>query len=120
MPATGGCLCGSVRYVIDGPLRDVLVCHCARCRRTHGGAAHYSRCAATDLAVKGEPLRWYVVDDRELGFCSNCGASLFWKVSGSDTVSVAAGTLDPPTGLRTMGHIFVEDAGDYEEDVPAT
>ena len=26
-----------------------------------------------------------------------------------------AGTLDPPTGLKTAAHIFVESAGDYYE-----
>jgi hypothetical protein len=26
---------------------------------------------------------------------------------------VAAGTVDPPTGLRTIGQIFVASAGDY-------
>jgi hypothetical protein len=120
MPGTGGCLCGGVRYVIDGPLRDVIVCHCSRCRRTHGGAAPYSRCTEADLTIEGEALSWYVVDERERGFCTHCGASLFWKVSGSDTVSVAAGSIDPPTGLRTVGHIHLEEAGDYEEDLPAT
>jgi hypothetical protein len=28
---------------------------------------------------------------------------------------VAAGTLDPPTGLRTVAQIFVADRGDYYE-----
>ena len=26
---------------------------------------------------------------------------------------IAAGTLDPPTGLRTVAHTYVADAGDY-------
>ena len=34
--ATGGCLCGAVRYQVHGPLRDVLICHCVECRRWHG------------------------------------------------------------------------------------
>ena len=33
---TGGCLCGGVRYEVDGPLRDVVACHCSQCRRTSG------------------------------------------------------------------------------------
>ena len=36
---TGACLCGGVRYAVTGPLRDVVLCHCAMCRRTHGHVA---------------------------------------------------------------------------------
>ena len=117
MTATGGCLCGAVRYEVRGPLRDVVVCHCERCRRTHGHAAAYSACAREHLVVHDADgaLRWYVADGRERGFCSRCGASLFWRVTGADRVSVAAGTLDPPTGLRTVAHIYVRDQGDYYE-----
>ena len=30
-------------------------------------------------------------------------------------ISVAAGCLDKPTGLKTASHIFVADRGDYYE-----
>ena len=33
---TGGCLCGAVRYEVDPPLRDVILCHCEMCRKAHG------------------------------------------------------------------------------------
>ena len=33
---TGGCLCGGVRYVVEGALREVIACHCSQCRRTSG------------------------------------------------------------------------------------
>jgi hypothetical protein len=118
--ATGGCLCGGVRYEVPGPLRDVVDCHCGRCRRTHGDAAGYANCAAAALTiVAGDPLRWFAQDERERGFCATCGASLFWRVAGSATTSIAAGTLDPPTGLRTVAHIFLDSRGDYEAPDPA-
>ena len=49
------------------------------------------------------------------GFCSECGSSLFWDAPGRETISISAGTLDPPTGLRVASHWFVSQAGDYYE-----
>ncbi|MHB1837944.1 MAG: GFA family protein, partial [Solirubrobacteraceae bacterium] len=115
----GGCLCGGVRYTVRGPLRDVVICHCGRCRRTHGHAAAYSACAADDLDLgEARTLRWYEADDRSRGFCGECGASLFWRAAGRDTISISAGTLDPPTGLRTVAQIYTDDRGDYYELAP--
>ena len=112
--ATGGCLCGGVRYAVHGPLRDVLLCHCTRCRRTHGHVAAYAACAREDLElVESGTLRWYDADDRRRGFCATCGASLFWAAAGRESVSIAAGTLDPPTDLTTIAQLHVADAGDY-------
>lgn len=33
---TGGCHCGTVRYLIDGPIRPHSLCHCSDCRRCAG------------------------------------------------------------------------------------
>jgi len=112
--ATGGCLCGSVRYAVTGPLRDVVMCHCSRCLRTHGHAAAYSACAREDLAlVRDDGLRWYEADGRARGFCGECGASVFWSAAERDTISIAAGTLDQPTGLKTVAHIHTREMADY-------
>jgi hypothetical protein len=105
-----------VRYEVAGPLRDVVICHCSRCLRTHGHAAAYSACARSDLVLlRDGGLRWYEADGRARGFCGRCGASLFWSAEGSDTISVAAGTLHPPTGLKTAAHIYTRGHADYYE-----
>ena len=112
--ATGGCLCGAIRYEVSGPLRDVVICHCGRCRRTHGHIAAYAACQASHLVVtEAGALRWYEDDERARGFCGECGASLFWRAAGRESVSIAAGTLDEPTGLTTVAQIFTRDRGDY-------
>ncbi len=115
----GRCLCGAVRYDVRGPLRDVLVCHCVECRRWHGGAGSYTAAARGDVAVSGEDvLRW--IDSPESatharrGFCGACGSSLFWDAPGRPVINIAAGTLDVPTGLATTGHIWTDQASDYE------
>ena len=115
--ATGGCLCGAVRYEARGPLRPVVNCHCAQCRRTSGHfvAATAARREDVELTESGE-LRWYESSaTARRGFCGSCGASLFWEAFSGERISIMAGTLDPPTGLETAAHIFVEDAGDYYE-----
>ena len=113
---TGGCLCGAIRYTVLGPLREVVVCHCSRCRRQHGHIAAYTEAALDDMTISERgALAWYVADGRERGFCSHCGASLLWRRTGDDRISIAAGSLDAPTGLRTGAHIFVASKGDYYE-----
>jgi hypothetical protein len=119
----GGCLCGGVRYRVTGRLRPVVDCHCGQCRRTHGHVAAYTAATKTALdLLEDTGLRWYGSSSGvRRGFCGTCGASVFWeRVEGPD-ISIAAGTLDGPTGLATVGHISVADAGDYyaiADDLP--
>ena len=117
--ATGRCLCGAVVYEIHAPLRDVVVCHCSMCRRQHGHAAAYAGVDAAALKLVGGndgALAWYVSSEAaERGFCRECGSSLFYRPRQGSYLAVAAGTLDAPTGLRTVRHIYVADKGDYYE-----
>ena len=114
---SGGCLCGAVRYEVRGPLRDVVNCHCGLCRRLHGAIGPHSKARKADITVtKGDSLAWYktsVVARR--GFCRDCGSSLFWEPFDQDATGILAGSLDDPTGLKTIGHIFVAEKADYDE-----
>ena len=112
---TGGCLCGAVRYEAGGPLRDVVLCHCAMCRRTHGHVGAYTAAPKAALRVtESRGLTWYRSSDAaRRGFCGECGGTLFWDADDRPTMSIAAGTLDAPTALRTALQIHVDSAGDY-------
>lgn len=114
--STGGCACGQVRYRVEGPLRDVIDCHCDRCRRTSGHYMAATSAARDDLVIEdASNLRWWHATDQvSYGFCTNCGGTLFWRASDKPgTISIAAGTLDPPTGLTTTLRIFAAEASDY-------
>jgi hypothetical protein len=116
--ATGRCECGGVRYSVTAELRDVYDCHCGRCRRITG---HYLAATAAPrdclTLLTERTLTWYSPDPTvEYGFCSRCGSTLFWRAqSEPGSVSIAAGTLDPPTGLRTTAAWWVAEASDYHE-----
>lgn len=114
---SGGCLCGQVRYRVVGHCRHIINCHCDNCRRTHGHVAAYTSVDKNDLVLLvRESLKWYHDESPNTyrGFCGNCGASLFWDAADSShKLCVAAGTLDCGHGLKTIGHIYVSEAGEY-------
>ena len=112
---TGGCLCGGVRYVVEGALREVIACHCSQCRRTSGHFVAASSALKSALRLeRSDSLRWYRSSPgAERGFCSTCGGNLFWRPDEGELISIMAGTLDTPTNLKITEHIFVADKSDY-------
>ncbi len=114
---TGGCLCGAVRFRVSGPLRDVVNCHCSMCRKLHGVFGAHSKAKKRDIAIiEDRGLKWYRTSKiAQRGFCRDCGSSLFWQPDEQDATGILAGSLDQPTGLTTMGHIFVGGKADFYE-----
>lgn len=124
----GGCLCGSIRFELTGPLRDIINCHCSKCRRFHGNFGAYTSIKEDNLKfIKQDSLKWYesITDetpDVYRGFCSNCGSSLFWHPRGKGYIAVAAGSLDTSTNLKTMGHVWISQMADFytlNDNLPA-
>lgn len=113
----GSCLCGAVRYVVDGALSGLTACHCTQCRKTSGHFVVAATCSPQGrLCISDEDgaLRWFRSSEKaRRGFCRHCGSSLFWTHEEEDQVSIMAGTLDTPTGLAINKVLFTEDAGDY-------
>ena len=72
--------------------------------------------AISDLElVAADSLSWYEPAPGVFyGFCRRCGSSLFFRTDVTpDRISVAAGSLDPPTGLETTEAWWVSEASDY-------
>ncbi len=117
MTATGSCLCGTIKYTVDGPLRDITACHCTQCRKQSGHFYAATSAADADLVIEGgDNLTWYEAsDDAKRGFCKSCGSALFWKLNSEDKTSILAGSLDNEAGVKLIDHIFVADKGDYYE-----
>lgn len=114
----GSCLCGTITYTITGDLRPVVACHCIQCRKASGHYVAATQALARDMDISGEPS-WYKSSDlAERGFCPTCGSNLFWRRHDSEYVSIFAGGLDGPTGLKMVSQLYCESAGDYY-DLPA-
>ncbi|MCC6198294.1 MAG: GFA family protein [Burkholderiales bacterium] len=90
------------------------------CRKAHGHIGAYTAAPASALrVVEARGLKWYASSAAaRRGFCGECGGTLFWEGRGRDTISIAAGSLDDPTGLKTALQIHTDSAGDYYEIDP--
>lgn len=113
----GSCLCGGVAYEVNGPLRDVIACHCSKCRKTSGHFVAATACDDSNLKfTKLDTIAWYrSSDNAERGFCNRCGSTMFWRRDGNPVTSIMTGTIDGPTGLKISHHINCATKGDYYE-----
>jgi len=112
----GGCACEGVRYRIKTKPRNIINCHCEPCRRMTGHFMAATQVQIDEIVFESEDkLVWYdSTDTVQYGFCGTCGSTLFWRASDkADQLSIAAGTLDTPTGLVTTRALFGDSASDY-------
>lgn len=104
-PLKGGCLCGAVRYQAAGPVTRVNHCHCAMCRRTSGAvAATWATVPLAGFTTVGSASEYRASDFATRSFCSVCGATLFWRRDGADSIDLAVGTLDDASGIAAERH----------------
>lgn len=117
----GSCLCGTVRFEVDGPLDDVSHCHCAMCRKAHGAAfatfanvpSGRHRFTQGEAALKAYRSSGTV----ERAFCSQCGSPMSWRdpVNYPDSTSFPLGALPGDVPVPEQRHIFVgSKAGWYD------
>lgn len=112
---SGACGCGAVQFTVQKPITGVVVCHCSKCQRFHGGPGAYATAPRAAMKFqKRDGLAWWDASPTvQRGFCKVCGSSLFFSDSNEASVSISAGVLTPPTGLKTTLHIFVGSKPDW-------
>jgi hypothetical protein len=111
----GSCLCGAVRFEVEGELHAPDACHCSQCRRWSGHVWASTDVPRSAVTIEGEDeVQWYQSSEKvRRGFCATCGSALFWDVPGQEKTAIAMGAFEKPTGTRLGIHIFVADKGDY-------
>ena len=123
----GRCLCGQIQFEIHGALRGIVNCHCSKCRKFHGNYGAYTSVKVENLTLTEKTsLKWFKSPTDETanvrrGFCSACGSSLFWHPQDQPYIAIAAGSLDSPTNLKTIGHVWCSQKADFykiEDDLP--
>ncbi|TFK61226.1 hypothetical protein BDN72DRAFT_965290 [Pluteus cervinus] len=102
---TGGCLCGEVRYEVEGDPFSFAVCHCANCRKTTGSAFMsnaFFKPEAITITKGSDKFKEYrdsaTTSGRTLTrtFCPECGSCLFMYNDSREFTIIPVGTLDEP------------------------
>jgi len=123
---TGRCLCGAVRFAVDGPVGPVEHCHCSMCRRAHGAPfSTFGRIRRADLRITAgaDQITAYASSEPVTrSFCGRCGTRLFFRHAAMpEHEFVAVGSLDDETGVHPESHIFVASKADWyaiADDLP--
>ncbi len=109
---SGGCACGSIRYVCTGAPLAMVNCHCVDCQRSSGAPFASGVIVATgDLEISGTPAthtgRAGSGNLAVRSFCGACGSPLFARGEpDKGFVSIRFPTLDDQSRFRPMLDIW--------------
>ena len=112
----GGCMCGDVKYDVEGDSSMTGICHCPDCKRQTGSAFSTIVGVGVDqIVVEGTPRIYETKGLSGEGvlrhFCGNCGSPLYSVVNSMPGVAfIKAGTLDDTSWLVPTIEFFCDNA----------
>ena len=106
----GSCLCGNVRFAVQGQFDSFYLCHCKYCQKDTG-SAH-----AANIFSQSATLIWLSGSDsvtnftlpgtrHSKSFCKVCGSALPSTLNSALLV-IPAGCLDTAVSMLPRAHIF--------------
>lgn len=119
---SGSCLCGAVRFEVEGDFEKFFLCHCEHCRKDTG-SAH-----AANLFSSVARLRWIAGEDKTTlftlpstrhskCFCSVCGSALPTLQMEGQMLVVPAGSLNSEVLLRPDAHLFGSSRAHWDKEL---
>lgn len=107
MTLEGGCLCGAIRYAIDGPVLTSDWCHCRLCQRSAGApaVAWFTVPTSAFHYTKGEPRTYASTERGRRQFCGSCGTQLVF-FDGDAERDITVASLDDPARVPPQHHIW--------------
>jgi hypothetical protein len=108
--ASGGCLCGAVRFTASEAKKSFGACHCSMCRRWSGGPLLAIDCGNSLELTGADNIAAYRSSDwADRCFCRICGSNLFYRIRESNEMIVPLGLFDDQEQFTFVSQIFIED-----------
>ncbi|MEQ1753607.1 MAG: GFA family protein [Micropepsaceae bacterium] len=110
LPASqGGCLCGAIRYQVEGVVEESGYCHCCTCQRQSGApvVAWFSAAPENFKYLSGSPKGFRASSRATREFCGHCGTYLLFREDDpAASLGVNTATLDDPNLVPPDFHIW--------------
>lgn len=101
------CLCGAVRFGVQGLLQSIEICHCKQCQRAQGGPL------VTVVPATRQQLQWQQGADtlrafesspgKRRWFCPECGSPVYsTQDKAPDKVRIRSGLFIDPLPVRPV------------------
>lgn len=110
-PAVGGCLCGAIRYAVEGEVEETAYCHCRTCQRQSGApvVAWFAIAPAHFQYTKGAPKKYRASTRASREFCGDCGTYLLFREDDQTaSLGLNTATLDEPSCVPPKFHIWCQ------------
>ena len=127
VPFSGGCACGTIRYVCSSEPLAMLNCHCKDCQQSSGAPFASGIVVSTkSIEVTGLPNTYSVRASSGAqtvrSFCPSCGSPLFTTGTAMpDFTSIRFTTLDDSSDFRPALDIWTSRAASWvclNEELP--
>ena len=105
----GGCLCGAVRYRVEGEPIASGICHCRTCRKAASAPALPFAVFPTDrfAFTQGEPAEFRSSPPVLRTFCGRCGSPLTYRSEDEGgRIDVMTCSLDHPEAFPPAFHVW--------------
>ncbi|MCO6185837.1 GFA family protein [Rhizobium sp. L1K21] len=119
---SGSCLCGHVKFEIEGEFEHFFLCHCSYCQKDTGSAhaanLFSTKAKLTWISGEGSVSTFKLPSTRHhKSFCSRCGSALPNLQMNGALVVVPAGSLDTKVAIAPDAHIFCHSRADWDVDL---
>lgn len=114
----GSCLCGAVKFKVQGEFERFYLCHCQRCQKDTGsahGANLFSQSASLTWLTGADTVTTFkLAGTRHTKcFCKFCGSALP-NMQNAGLLVVPAGSLDSQVAVSPTAHIFISSKAPWD------